>query len=117
MFATDNLSTKTGNVHPRVYGTYPRILKSNLLPLEELIYKMTLLPAKRLQLKDRGVLEEGKKADLVIFDPESIEDTATHEKSRQFPKGIEYVIVNGVVTVEKGKHTNELAGKVLKHSK
>ncbi len=114
MFSTDNLASKIGNPHPRVYGTYPRILKCKLLPIEELIYKMTFLPASRLHLTDRGTLEAGKKADIVIFDPEKIADTATHQNSRQWPRGIEYVIVNGKITVEKGNHTQQLNGQVLR---
>lgn len=119
MFATDNLSSNVGNPHPRVYGTYPRILKcaKTLLPLEELIYKMTYLPAQRLQLTNRGSIDIGKKADIVVFNPEIIEDTATHQDSKQFPKGIEFVIVNGAITVEKGKHTKKLNGEILKHKK
>lgn len=115
MFATDNLASKEGNPHPRVYGTYPRIFKCKLLPLEELIHKMTALPAKRLQLQDRGTLEIGKKADIVVFDPVQIEDLATHQQPHQFPMGIKYVIVNGSVTVEKGKHLKKLNGNVLRH--
>jgi N-acyl-D-amino-acid deacylase len=115
MFSTDNLRSKSGNPHPRVYGTYPKILKEKLLPLEELIHKMTEMPARRLQLTDRGTLEVGKKADIVVFDPARIKDKATHDDPHQFPEGIEYVVVNGTITVEKGKHTRQLSGKVLKH--
>jgi N-acyl-D-amino-acid deacylase len=114
MFSTDNIASKEGNPHPRVYGTFPRILKCRLLPVEELIYKMTYLPAKRLGLTDRGTLEAGKKADIVVFDPEKIADTATHQNAKQFPIGIEYVFVNGVLTVEKGKHTNQLNGQIIR---
>ncbi|MHA1651933.1 MAG: N-acyl-D-amino-acid deacylase family protein [Candidatus Helarchaeota archaeon] len=117
MFSTDNLSTKGGNPHPRVYGTYPRILscKKLKISLEELIHKMTFLPAQRLKLTDRGIIKTGKKADLVVFDPKTIKDMATHENPKQFPIGIEYVLVNGTLTVKKGKHTHQLSGQVLKH--
>jgi N-acyl-D-amino-acid deacylase len=117
MFSTDNLTTKMGNPHPRVYGTYPRILKCKLLPMEELIYKMTSFPAKRLGLTDRGALEQGKKADIVVFDPETVADLATHQNAKQFPIGIEYVFVNGGLTVEKGKHMNQLNGQILRRKK
>jgi N-acyl-D-amino-acid deacylase len=117
MFSTDNLTTKMGNPHPRVYGTYPRILKCKLLPMENLIYKMTGFPAARLGLTDRGTLEVGKKADIVVFDGEKIADLATHQNAKQFPIGIEYVFVNGGLTVEKGKHTNQLKGQVLRRKK
>lgn len=114
MFSTDNIASKEGNPHPRVYGTFPRILKCRLLPMEELIYKMTYMPAKRLGLTDRGTLEAGKKADVVVFDSEKIADTATHQNAKQFPKGIEYVFINGALTVEKGNHTNQLNGQIIR---
>ncbi|MBN2123884.1 MAG: amidohydrolase family protein, partial [Deltaproteobacteria bacterium] len=82
--------------------------------LEEAIRKMTSLPARRLRLKDRGVLAEGKAADIVVFNPAAIEDRATYEDPRQYPLGIRQVIVNGVLTVEGGQHTGKLGGRVLK---
>ena len=108
-----------GRPHPRVYGTFPRVLGRYVrerkdMPLEEAIRKMTSLPARRLRLKDRGVLAEGKAADIVVFNPATIVDRATYEDPRQYPLGIRQVIVNGVLTVEGGQHTGKLGGRVLK---
>jgi N-acyl-D-amino-acid deacylase len=108
-----------GRPHPRVYGTFPRVLGKYVrerkdMPLEEAIRKMTSLPARRLKLKDRGVLAEGKAADIVVFNPLAIEDRATYEDPRQYPLGIRQVIVNGVLTAEGGQHTGKLGGRVLR---
>jgi N-acyl-D-aspartate/D-glutamate deacylase len=108
-----------GRPHPRVYGTFPRVLAKYVrerkdMPLEEAIRKMTSLPARRLGLKDRGVLAEGKAADIVVFNPVAIADRATYEDPRQYPLGIRQVIVNGVLTAEGGQHTGKLGGRVLK---
>ena len=106
--------------HPRGYGTYPRILgefvrEKQIISLEEAIRKMTSLPAISVDLFDRGLLKEGFWADIVLFDPERIIDTATYANPHQYPKGIEYVIVNGEIVIEKGNHTEKLPGKVLRH--
>ena len=77
---------------------------------------MTSLPAQKLGLRDRGVIRPGAWADLVVFDPDKVTDVATYANPERYPKGIEYVFVNGVLTINKGKHTGALAGKVLKHS-
>jgi len=108
-----------GRPHPRVYGTFPRILgryvrEKKDLTLEEAVRKMTSLPARRLGLKDRGVLAEGMAADIVVFNPNTIADRATYENPRQYPLGIRQVIVNGVLSVEGGEHTGKLGGRVLK---
>jgi len=107
-------------VHPRAYGTFPRVIRRyvferSVVSLEEAIMKMTSWPADRLRLRDRGVLAKGLAADVVVFDPAKIRDTATFEKSHSYPEGIRYVIVNGAVTVEDGEHTKERAGLVLRH--
>lgn len=75
---------------------------------------MTSFPAQRLGLKDRGLIKEGMWADIVIFDPKKIKDKATYQNPREKPEGIEYVIVNGVVSIEKGELTEEKVGKVLR---
>lgn len=108
-----------GRPHPRVYGTFPRVLGKYVrerkdLSLEEAVRKMTSLPARRLGLKDCGVVAEGKSADLVVFEPESVIDRATYENPRQYPLGIRHVIVNGVLSVENGKFTGQLGGRVIK---
>ena len=101
------------------YGAFPRIFRrqvrqQRLLTFEEAVHKMTYLPARTLGLKDRGMIREGMWADIVIFDPWTIADRATMENPRQYPKGIDYVIVNGTVVVDKGKLTGALPGKVLR---
>ncbi|MFB0543955.1 MAG: amidohydrolase family protein [Candidatus Bathyarchaeia archaeon] len=108
--------------HPRSLGSYPRILgkyvrEERLLPLEEAIRKMTSYPAQRLRLGDRGLLRPGFWADIVVFDPETVNEVATFADPNHYPVGIEYVLVNGVVALEKGELTKALAGKVLKRGK
>jgi len=107
-------------VHPRSYGTFPRVIRryaieKRAFPLEEAVRKMTSWPAERIGLTDRGILAKGLAADIVVFDPKRIRDTATFENPHQFPEGISTVIVNGSVTVSEGRHTRERAGLVLKH--
>ncbi len=107
-----------GRPHPRYYGTFPRILgkyvrDEKLLRLEDAVRKMTSLPAQRLGLRDRGVLREGAWADVVVFDPATIIDTATFDDPHQYPVGIEYVLVNGTIVVQQGKHTGARPGRVL----
>jgi len=109
-----------GKPHPRTYGTFPRILgryvrEERLLTLEEAIRKMTSLPAQKLGLRDRGVIHEGAWADLVILDPERVIDQATYQDPHRYPVGIEYVLVNGVIVIEREKHTKALPGRVLRH--
>jgi N-acyl-D-amino-acid deacylase len=106
--------------HPRAYGTFPRVIRryameKGVLTLEEAVRKMTSWPAERMGLLDRGMLAKGMAADVVVFDPEKVRDLATFDDSHRYPDGIEYVIVNGTVTVEHCKHTKERAGLVLRH--
>ncbi len=117
---SDGFLVKDVNTHPRSYGTFPKILskyvrEKNLISLEKAIKKMTSLPATILGLSDRGEIKENKKADIVIFDFEKIEDKSTYKNGRQFPEGIDYVIVNGKIVVKKGIHTGALNGQILKH--
>jgi dihydroorotase/N-acyl-D-amino-acid deacylase len=105
--------------HPRAYGTFPRILRKyvreeHLLSLEEAIRKFSALPAQRMRLADRGVLKQGMCADIVVFDPATIHDLATFEKPNQLSVGMEYVLVNGVPVIARGKATDALPGKVLR---
>ncbi|MFC1558359.1 amidohydrolase family protein [candidate division KSB1 bacterium] len=109
---------KKGKPHPRHYGHFPRILAKHVredgdLELEEAINKMTSMPAWRVGLRDRGIISEGKYADIVIFDPDKIQDKATFQNPHQYPEGIEYVFVNGIITINKGTITGELPGKVI----
>ena len=105
--------------HPRGWGTYPRILgryvrDQHLMPLEFAIHKMTGLPASNIGLKNRGLLREGYFADITIFDPNTVIDRATFEEPNQYPVGINFVIVNGQIEVDKGRRTPALAGRVLR---
>jgi len=107
-----------GRQHPRAYGTFPRVirkyvLEKGILTLGEAIAKMTGRPALRLGLKNRGIIREGYYADIVVFNPETIADRATYEEPTLYPTGIEYVIVNGKITVSKGYETGVRNGKVL----
>ena len=118
-FATDTWDLGTGRPHPAAFGMYPRILgryvrEQKRLPLEDAVRRMTSFPAARVGLKGRGVIAEGFKADLVVFDPETISDRATYEEPRQDPVGIDYVIVGGQVLVE-GETINPIRpGEVLR---
>ena len=105
--------------HPRGWGSYPRILgqyvrDEKLLSLEAAIHKMTGAPAARVGLRDRGLIKEGMFADITIFDPAKVIDKATFESPNQYPAGIEYVLVNGKISVDKGQHTSALAGRALR---
>ncbi|MDH5714879.1 MAG: D-aminoacylase [Candidatus Aminicenantes bacterium] len=108
-----------GVVHPRNYGTFPRVLgyyvrEKGILTLEDAIRKMTSLPAQTLRLIDRGVLRVGAYADITIFDPQRVIDKSTWENPHQYSEGITYVIVNGKVVISEGKHTGALSGHVLR---
>ncbi len=104
--------------HPRAYGTFPRILgkyvrEEKMLPLEIAIQKMTSTAAARVGLKERGLIKEGYFADITVFDPRTVADKATFENPHQFPVGIDYVVVNGQVEINRGRQTNVLAGRPL----
>ena len=108
-----------GRPHPRFYGAFPRVLghyarDENLFPLEQAVYKMTGFPAKKMGLDAKGILEPGRDADLVVFDPDRIIDTATFEDPHQFPEGIVHVIVGGQFVVRDGAQTAELPGRPLR---
>jgi N-acyl-D-amino-acid deacylase len=104
--------------HPRSYGTFPRVLgryvrEEKVLSLEEAVKKMTSVTAERFGLTDRGVIREGAWADLVLFDPQTVADRATFIDPHQYPVGIPWVIVNGLVVIEQCQHTGALPGQVL----
>jgi N-acyl-D-amino-acid deacylase len=108
----------TGKPHPRNYGTCPRFLghyvrDRGLLSLPEAIRKMTSLPATKLGLRDRGRLEPGAVADVVVFDPATIADTATFAEPHRYPRGIPWVLVNGEPVIARGQHTGSRPGRVL----
>jgi len=105
--------------HPRAWGTFSRYLaryvrELSILTIEDCVRKMTSLPAARLGLVDRGAVAEGYAADLVVFDPDTVQDTATYANPRSYPKGIPFVIVNGQVVKDNGKPTGARPGRALK---
>jgi N-acyl-D-amino-acid deacylase len=107
-----------GSPHPRGYGTFPRLMghyvRSGALSLELAVHKATALPARKLGLTDRGVIEPGAFADLVAFDPATIADRATFEDPHQYPLGIPLVIVNGQITLREGDQTGVRAGRAIR---
>ncbi|HKA40529.1 MAG TPA: D-aminoacylase [Burkholderiales bacterium] len=115
-------TTSQGKPHPRFYGTFPRVLGHyvrdlGLLSLPQGVYKMTGGSAAALGLVDRGLLREGQRADVTIFDPQAIADRATYEDPHQYAAGISTVIVNGVVVIDAGEHTGALPGQVLRRGR
>jgi N-acyl-D-aspartate/D-glutamate deacylase len=116
--ATDGPLSGTKS-HPRGWGSYPRILSryvrdEKLLTLEQAVHKMTGMPAARVRLHGRGVLRAGAFADITIFDPARVRDRATFEQPNQYAEGINYVIINGQLAVDKGARTQALAGRILR---
>lgn len=109
-----------GKPHPRFFGTFPRVIKRyvkdlGILSLEEAIAKMSSIPAQKLRLNDRGIIAPGFKADLVILDIKNVEDRATFEDPNNYPAGIDYVIVNGSVSVSEGEYVKIRNGEVVKN--
>ncbi len=107
-----------GKPHPRFYGTFPRVLgvyvrERHVLTLADAVRKMTSLPAHLTGLKDRGLLAPGMAADITLFNPQTVSDKATFEEPLQYPAGIPFVIVNGVVVINNGEHTGAKPGEVL----
>ncbi len=124
-FCTDSPSVATegifleSHIHPRAYGSFPRLLakyvrEEKAMTLEEAIRKMTSLPAETLKLDRRGLLKEGYFADIVIFDPDTVQDHATYEKPHQYSTGIPHVLVNGVAVLKDGEHTGATPGRVVR---
>jgi dihydroorotase/N-acyl-D-amino-acid deacylase len=108
-----------GHPHPRWYGTFPRVLglysrERGILKLEEAVRKMTSMPARRIGLPERGQVEIGWFADLVVFDSETIIDRATFQDPHQYPVGVEWVLVNGKIAIEDGVYRDVRSGKVLR---
>jgi N-acyl-D-aspartate/D-glutamate deacylase len=107
-----------GLPHPRAYGNFPRVIaryvrERRTLTLEDAVRKMTSWPATRLRLDRRGAIKEGLWADAVVFDYDKLQDRATYAEPRLPPEGIDYVLVNGQVVMDHGKHTGAKPGKVL----
>jgi N-acyl-D-amino-acid deacylase len=112
---------RRGNPHPRNFGTFPRVLgiyvrERGLLTLEDAIRKMTSLNASKLGIVDRGWVKAGAYADLCLFDPETVIDRSTYTDPFHYGEGIAYVVVNGKLTLEKGKPTGEKPGRVLRRT-
>ena len=110
-----------GVPHPRNYSTNVRVLghyvrDEHVLTLEEAVRKMTSLPASILQLKDRGQLRSGMMADIAVFDPATVGETNSFEKPKSYAKGVPYVLVNGVLVIDKGEHTGARPGKAVRHT-
>jgi N-acyl-D-amino-acid deacylase len=120
MFASDAGIARFGSgvPHPRTYGTNSRVLGTyvrelKILSWEEAIRRMTSLPAQKFNLRDRGLVREGMAADIVVFDPDKVGDRSTFSEPHQYAAGFEFVIVNGKVTGQQGKHTGERNGHFL----
>ena len=117
--ADGGVSTGKGMPHPRGYGTNARVLgryvrEQAVIGFEEAIRRMTSLPAQKFGLHDRGLLKEGLAADIVIMDPEKVNDKSTFDNPHQFSEGIPFVIVNGVPVVENSQHNGQRSGQSLK---
>lgn len=122
MIGSDGSSLSTegplsgGNPHPRNFGAFPRVLseyvrRRGVLRLEDAVRKMTSLPAQRFSLNDRGTLDQGMWADIVVFDLDAVRD-ATFENSKQYPSGIPFVMVNGVWVIKNAQFTGNLPGRL-----
>lgn len=112
---------RQGNPHPRNFGTFPRVLgryvrERELLGLEEAVRKITSLNASKIGIDDRGLLRPGLQADVTVFDPETVQDLATYTDPFHYNEGIQYVIVNGEIVLDQGKHTGGRPGRVLRSS-
>jgi N-acyl-D-amino-acid deacylase len=118
MIGTDGIWSH-GKPHPRIYGSYPRILgmyvrQERLVSLEEAVRKMTSFPAQKFGLWKKGIVRAGMDADVIIFDPDAITERSTFQDPHQYPVGLPYVILNGQVVVDQERYTGKLAGQVVK---
>ena len=116
--AAGSRETARGKGHPRAYGNFPRVIaryvrELHILTLENAVRRMTSLPAGKLHIAGRGLLREGSYADVVVFDFDKIEDTATYADPHQYPRGIPYVLVNGHLVIDRGEHTGSRPGKII----
>jgi N-acyl-D-amino-acid deacylase len=107
------------NPHPRAYGNFARLLgryvrEEKLVPLEEAVRRLTTLPAETMKLQRRGALRVGHHADVVVFDPKTIQDHATFEKPHQYSTGVKHVFVNGVQVLKDGEHTGATPGRFVR---
>lgn len=116
--ADAGVATGKGMPHPRTYGTNARVLgryvrEQQIISLEEAVRRMTSLPAQKFQLKDRGLIKEGMAADIVLFNEAEVTDKATFENPHQFSAGFKYILVNGLLVIDAGKHNGTRSGKAL----
>ena len=107
------------NPHPRAYGNFARLLgkyvrEENVISLPEAIRRMTSLPATNLRIRNRGMIKKGYFADVVVFDPKTIQDHATFERPHQYSTGMRHVFVNGVQVLKDGEHTGATPGRVVR---
>ncbi|MEM7340721.1 MAG: D-aminoacylase [Actinomycetota bacterium] len=121
MVGSDGIADLRGRPHPRLFGTFPRVLARyvrdrSVLSLSEAVRRMTSLPCARFGLTERGVVAEGLIADLVLFDPRSVRDEATFDDPKQYPSGIEAVVVNGEVVRQAGVDTGARPGRMLRYT-
>ena len=121
MIGSDGIPSLEGRPHPRLYGTFARVLgryarEQGVLSMAEAIHRMTGLPALKFGLAGRGSVRAGEIADLVVFDPAAIIDTGTYDDPKHAPKGIAHVFVNGTPTVREGRHTGARAGRTLRRA-
>lgn len=119
MIGSDGIPDLDGKPHPRLFGTFPRVLAEyvrsrGLLSLEEAVRRMTSLPCERFGLVERGLVREGYYADLVLFDPRAVADMATYDDPQREPIGISHVVVNGRIAYEGGRHTGIRSGRMLR---
>ncbi len=120
MVGSDGIPDLNGRPHPRLFGTFPRVLahyvrERGILSMEEAVRRMTSLSCDRFGMTDRGRVVEGGYADLVLFDPDTVVDTADYDRPKQEPEGIDLVVVNGQVTARDGRHLPAGAGRFLRH--
>ena len=121
MIGSDGIPELDGLPHPRLYGTFPRVFAEYVrgrgeLSVSEAVRRMTSLPADRFGLADRGRLTPGAWADVAVFDPVAFRDVATFDDPKREPEGLHWLIVNGVLTYDRGRHTGARAGRLLSHA-
>jgi len=121
MIGSDGIPALDGRPHPRLYGTFARVLGRyardlGLFSIEEAVYRMTGFPAAKFGFNDRGLLREGFAADLVLFDPRTVIDVGSYEDPKHPPKGIAQVFVNGIAVVEDARHSGARPGRVLRRA-
>jgi N-acyl-D-amino-acid deacylase len=119
MIGSDGIPDLDGLPHPRLFGTFPRIFaeyvrRHRVISVPEAIRRMTSLPAARFGLAGRGTLAAGAHADLVVFDPAQIRDVATYEDPKREPEGVHWVVINGRLAYDRGRHTGTRAGQLLR---